>query len=51
MNKIIKYGFPVVIGMNVVCAIMSIILANYPLGLSQFALAIFMFLWREEKNK
>lgn len=51
MDKFIKYGIPVVIGMNVACSVMNLILSHYTLGLNQIALAMFMFLWYKEKTK
>ena len=51
MNKFIKYGIPVMVGMNVLCFVMSILLKKYTLGLNQLAVAMFMFLWYKEKTK
>jgi hypothetical protein len=51
MNKFIKYGTPVMIGMNVACSTMSFFLSYYTLGLNQLAVAMFMFLWYKEKTK
>ena len=35
MNKIIKYGIPVMVGMNVACFVMNMILGHYTLGLNE----------------
>lgn len=51
MDKFIKYGTPVLIGMNVACSVMSFFLSHYTLGLNQLAVAMFMFLWYKEKTK
>jgi len=52
MNKFIKYGVPIMVGMNVACFIMNMVLGHYTLGLNELAVAMFMFLWyKEVKNK
>ena len=51
MNGLIRYGIPVVIGMNVACFIVSFMLKHYTLGLNQLALATFMYLYYKEKVK
>ena len=51
MNKIIKYGIPVMIGANVACAIMNVVLSYYTLGINQVTVAMFMFLWYQEIKK
>ena len=51
MNKIIKYGVPIMVLGNLGCSIMSFILSHYTLGMNQLAVAIFMFLWYQEKEK
>ena len=51
MDKIIKYGIPVMVGMNVACFVMNMILGHYTLGMNQVALAMFMFLYYKEVKK
>lgn len=51
MDKLIKYGIPVMVGMNVACFVMNMFLSHYTLGLNQLAVGMFMFLWYKEKTK
>ena len=50
MDKIIKYGVPTMILGNLVCFVLSFATSHYTLGLNQLALAMFMFLWYQEKK-
>lgn len=51
MNKVLKIVYKCAIGINVLAGLVSIINHNYVLGVNQFLVAWFMFLYYSEKNK
>ena len=48
VNKIMKYGFPVAMGCNVLGEIVNIVTGNILLGTNQLLLSLFMFLYYSE---
>ena len=51
MNKVMKIVYKCAIGINVLASLVSIIGHNYILGVNQFLVAWFMFLYYKEANK
>jgi len=48
INKIMKYAFPVVMGLDVLGSIMSFATGDIILGANQLLLSLFMFLYYSE---
>ena len=48
MNKIMKYGFPVAIGLNLLAACLNFFTNDILLGISRVLLSWFMFLYYSE---
>ena len=48
VNKVLKYGLPIVMGLNVLGFIWNLITGNIILGANQLLLSLFMFLYYSE---
>jgi hypothetical protein len=51
MNKITRILYQLAISANILAGLMSFITQNYLLGMNQFLVSWFMFIYYKERNK